>query len=129
MTDIESKLVEAAIRVRANAYAPYSKFKVGAVVRCADGTEFDGCNVENGVLGLSICAERVAITKAISAGKKEFRLIVVAASRRASPCGSCRQFMSEFNSEMTVLSVDANDPSKFKRWTVAELLPDRFELS
>ena len=89
---------------------------------------FCGCNVENGLLGLSICAERVALSKAISEGKRDFEVIAVAAQPLATPCGPCRQFMIEFNPELKVVSADADDLKTFRINTVAELLPDYFQL-
>jgi cytidine deaminase len=95
MTD---PLIDAAIRARENAHAPYSKFKVGAALESTDGHIFTGCNVENATLGLTICAERVAIVKAISEGVRSFRRIAVAADtdRLTPPCGACRQILWEF---------------------------------
>ena len=97
MTDIE--LLEIAKKASENAYAPYSKFNVGAALECADGKVFTGCNVENSAYGDTICAERTAMVKAVSEGCKKFARIAIWADSKdyCYPCGSCRQFMIEFN--------------------------------
>lgn len=85
---------------RKKAYAPYSNFKVGAALRCDDGSIYSGCNVENASYGLSICAERTVIVKAVSEGKTKFTTIAIAGlnnNQFVPPCGACRQFLSEFN--------------------------------
>jgi len=124
-TDID-KLIEAARRARASAYAPYSGFKVGAALQARDGTIFTGCNVENTTYGLSICAERVVITKAVSEGYKDFISLAVASDydEPISPCGACRQFMLEFDPEMEVVMVGDNGNRRVM--TVAEMLPHYF---
>ena len=97
------KLAEQASR---NSYSPYSHFRVGAALECADGTIFTGCNVENSAYGCSICAERTAMVKAVSEGHRDFvRLAVTSPDSRdyATPCGECRQFMAEFNLDMDVI--------------------------
>lgn len=90
--------VEAAIAARQRAYAPYSRFLVGAALVATDGRVFSGCNVENLSFGLTICAERVALGRAIAEGVREFRVIVIVADTREpiSPCGACRQVLAEF---------------------------------
>lgn len=121
-------LIEAALKVREQAYAPYSDFFVGAAVLTDDGNVFTGCNVENASYGLAICAERNAITSAVAAGKQNFVAIAVAATPLASPCGACRQFIFEFGDDIQVISVDAIDPASRKQWTSKELLPAGFRL-
>ncbi len=121
-------LIDAALKVRQQAYAPYSNFSVGAAVLTDDGSIFTGCNVENASYGLAICAERNAITSAIAAGKQNFVAIAVAATPLASPCGACRQFIFEFGDDIQVISVDAADPASRKQWTSKALLPDGFRL-
>ena len=116
MQDFEP-LIEAALKVREHAYAPYSEFAVGAAVLTEDGNIFVGCNVENAAYGLAICAERNAIASAIAAGKRKFVAVAIAASPLASPCGACRQFIFEFRDVMQVISVDASDPASSKQWT------------
>ncbi len=123
------KLYDAACQARGKSYSPYSKFAVGAALQASDGRIFVGCNVENGAYPLSICAEQVAITKAVSEGVKEFSRIVVVASKLASPCGACRQVISEFfKDEDLIIAIDADDFENQLKWTMTELLPNRFQL-
>jgi len=117
-------LVQEAARARETAYAPYSHYHVGAAVLTGDGRVFTGCNVENAVYPLGLCAERVAIFKAVSEGYRDFEAIAVVTSNGGSPCGSCRQVMHEFAPEMTVFIAD--ETGAMRRTTVAELLPDSF---
>ena len=130
MTDANySALIDAALEARQKAYAPYSNFLVGAALLTTDGTVFTGCNVENSSFGLCICAERVAIFKAVSSGYQEFEAIAVAATPFASPCGACRQVIAEFGKDIKVVAVDADDVSNTKTWTVEELIPETFKLN
>jgi cytidine deaminase len=104
-----NKLLEAALAARENAHAPFSKFKVGAAIEDETGRIFTGCNVENATYGLTICAERVAVFKAISEGAREFRKIAVAADTDVltPPCGACRQILWEFcgDAELTLINL------------------------
>lgn len=125
----EQTLVHAAIRARELAYAPYSKFRVGAALRTVSGKIFTGCNVENASYGLCICAERTAICKAISEGERDFAAIAIAAAPLASPCGACRQFIFELGADIAIISVDPEQPQRPKRWTSGLLLPDGFRLA
>lgn len=110
-----------------NAYAPYSKFKVGAALLTESGRVFTGVNVENASFGATICAERTACVKAVSEGYKEFSAIAVVSSRGGAPmCGICRQFLSEFAPDLTVITGDDEDHLIVKKLT--ELLPDNFRL-
>jgi cytidine deaminase len=120
-------LARGAVEARERAYAPYSNFRVGAALLTADGRVFQGCNVENASYGLTICAERTAVVSAVAAGVKEFAAIAVAAdqARTLSPCGACRQFLVEFNPDMTVVLVGAD--GELTVTTAGELLPMRFE--
>lgn len=118
------QLLDFARDARANAYAPYSGFAVGAAVLTIEGMVFTGSNVENASYGLSICAERVAITKAVSAGKKEFVAIAVAGEGDVTPCGACRQFIFEFGSDIDVLYL-RNKKVVVKK--ISELLPEGFK--
>lgn len=127
MAEDYNELCETAIKARENSYAPYSEFRVGAALLAKDGTVFTGCNVENASYGLCICAERTAICKAVSEGIQEFEAIAVSAVPLASPCGACRQFIVEFGKDITVISINADDPSQKKRWTSRELIPESFE--
>ena len=127
MQDFEP-LIKAALKVRENAYAPYSKFSVGSAVLTDDGSIFAGCNVENACYGLAICAEQNAVTSAVAAGKRTIVAIAVAASPLSSPCGACRQFIFEFGDDIQVIAVDATDPTSRQQWTSKELLPGGFRL-
>lgn len=105
------------------AYAPYSKFHVGAALVTNDGQIFEGCNVENISFGLTICAERNAVFAAVAAGCREFRKIVIVAdtSEPASPCGACRQVLAEFNPDMEVVLGTFNGQTL--NYQLSELLP------
>ncbi len=121
-------LLEKAKSVLANAYAPYSKFKVGAAVKM-DGEIYEGCNVENASYPLSVCGERNAIATAVAAGARHLEEIVVVtdASPPSSPCGGCRQVLREFSADPTKVKViSINRKGERREWTVAELLPDSF---
>jgi cytidine deaminase len=117
-------LIRAARNARTEAYAPYSKYRVGAALLTADGIVFAGCNVENAAYPATTCAERVAITKAVSEGHREFVAIAIATENGGSPCGICRQVMFEFAPEMAVIIAD--ETSIHQETTVAELLPHGF---
>lgn len=125
--DTKTRLMQAAVAARARAYAPYSKFSVGAALLSTDGTIFSGCNVENASYGLTVCAERVAIGAAVVAGHRTFSAIAVCADPPASPCGACRQVLVEFNPDMPVLLVGA-DGQFSSETTAAALLPGFFRL-
>jgi cytidine deaminase len=118
-------LLAAARDARENAYAPYSKFTVGAALDTGEGQVFLGCNVENASYGLTMCAERVAIGAAVTAGYRDFATIAVAGPDGVvtSPCGACRQVLAEFNPDMTVVYTTPDGPVTT---TVAELLPHSF---
>jgi cytidine deaminase len=118
-----SALVESAKAARSSAHAPYSNFAVGAALECSDGTVFTGCNVENLSLGLTICAERVAVGTAVAAGRSDFRRIAIAADTDVpiSPCGACRQVLAEFHPSLQILS--ANLKGQIEKFSLAELLP------
>ena len=108
------------------AYIPYSEFPVGAALECKDGTVFTGCNIENAAYGPSVCAERVAVFKAVSEGHREFVRLAVAAdtSDFCAPCGVCRQVLHEFAPHLEVILV--NREGKTKELTLPELLPYSF---
>ncbi len=114
--------------MRARAYAPYSRFTVGASLRCADGTVVDGCNVENASYGLCICGERTAIAAAVAQGHQRFTQIAVAtgASPPASPCGMCRQVLAEFAVDADIDVVLVNDAGERVVTSVRALLPLSF---
>lgn len=122
----ERELVAMALAMREKAYAPYSKFRVGAALECTDGTVYGGCNVENAAYGSCICAERTALVKAVSEGRRNFVRIAVAGDSTdyCWPCGSCRQMLREFGTDLTVLV--ANRDGAYEAHTLAELLPHSF---
>jgi cytidine deaminase len=123
----DRELLRLANEVRERAYAPYSKFPVGAALLCRDGTVFTGVNVENAVNGLSLCAERVALFKAISEGRHDFSKIAVSCrGAHCRPCGACRQVLYEHAPDLEVLMGNPN--GEFVRTTVRDLLPDAFSL-
>ncbi|MFZ2330596.1 MAG: cytidine deaminase [Atribacterota bacterium] len=126
MKDIYQKLLDRAKEARLKAYAPYSKFRVGSAVLTDDGTIFTGCNIENVSLGLSICAERVAIFKAVADGYKNIKAIAIIGETKepCSPCGACRQVMVEFSPNMDVIM--SNLKNKIRIIEAIELLPDAF---
>lgn len=126
--EIQQQLAEAAFAARLRAYAPYSKFLVGAAVLAEDGTITSGANVENASYGLTICAERVAVTAAVAAGARKLVAVAIATAGAASPCGACRQVLAEFGGAMDVLLVDADEPDKVRATTLDLLLPEQFHL-
>jgi cytidine deaminase len=120
-------LIEAARNARENARADFSHFKVGAAIETADGTIVTGCNFENATYGLTMCAERVAIFKALSEGHREFRRMVVVAPPDAPtpPCGACRQVLWEFAGDLEIIL--ANLKGETGRHRIGELLPQPFD--
>lgn len=125
----EADLIAAARKTRLNAHAPYSGFKVGSALLCEDGTIITGCNVENATYGLTICAERVAIVKAISEGRKPlgFKAVVVIADTESPtpPCGACRQILWEFCGDVDVILANLTEVKG--RYRLADLLPLPFD--
>jgi len=119
-------LVQAAVEARLRAYAPYSRFQVGAAILDCQGQIFTGCNVENASYSLCLCAERTAGGHAVASGSKNWLAIAIATAGGVAPCGACRQFLVEFGSDLEVISV-AIDQAKRRRWKLKELLPDRFD--
>lgn len=121
--------MRAALAARRNAYAPYSKFRVGAAVLAGNGKIYTGSNVENASYGLTICAERVAVGKAVSAGQRNFiALAVVAPSATPFPCGACRQVLAEFG-DCVVVCADSRRPKRRHLQLLSELLPRSFRQS
>lgn len=118
-------LITKATEARERAYAPYSHYRVGAAVQTADGRFFTGGNVENAVYPLTLCAERVAITKAISEGAQQIVALAVVTSNAGSPCGSCRQVMREFGTPEMPVFVGSPDGA-YRTWTLEALLPASF---
>jgi cytidine deaminase len=117
-------LIRAASAARKQAYAPYSRFAVGAAIQCKSGTVFEGANIENISYGLTICAERIAIASAVAAGEREFVAIAVIAdtSEPIVPCGACRQFLAEFAPELIIVSATVRGGQKIDN--LSHLLPD-----
>ena len=122
------KLIAAARAAQRNAHAPYSKFRVGAALLTKSGKVFTGVNVENASYGLTNCAERVAVGKAVSEGHRKFEAIaVVAPSTALSPCGACRQVLAEFG-DCVVICADSRNTRRLRIHLLSELLPHTFKL-
>lgn len=117
-------LIKAAIEARKQAYAPYSNYQVGAALLLEDGTIMTGVNVENSSYGLTMCAERTAVGKAIAAGYRKILAIAVATDNAGSPCGACRQVLTEFAGDVPVYLVDK--AGNGRDTTLYTLLPDHF---
>ncbi len=124
-----SKLTEAARAAREHAHAPYSKFLVGAAVECADGRIFTGCNIENATFGLTVCAERVAIWKAISEGARGFARVAVCTdtAQLTPPCGACRQILWEFCGDVEIIL--SNLTGNEETMPLSTLFPRAFDAS
>jgi cytidine deaminase len=125
LSERDRELVDRALDARSNAYAPYSDYPVGAALRTDSGEVYTGVNVENAAFPLSMCAERSAVFSAVTAGDKNFQAIAVATRNGGSPCGSCRQVLSEFGLETRVLIAD-QEGKVLQVTTVGELLPGQF---
>jgi len=124
----KQRLVRAALDARRGAVAPYSRFAVGAALRTRGGRIFTGANVESASYGLTCCAERVALFKALTDGAREFAGIAIAARLEggAMPCGACRQLLAEYAPAAVVLVVDSRRPGRMREFTVDELMPGAF---
>jgi cytidine deaminase len=125
--DVES-LIEMADTARAHAYAPYSNYRVGAALRTKSGRVYTGVNVENAAYTNGVCAERVAIFKAVSDGERDFEVIAVVTDNGGAPCGACRQVLAEFGLDTLVMIADGKR-KLIKSATVGELLPEAFQPS
>ena len=125
MTDEDKDLIEEAKRVRVFAYAPYSNFAVGAAIRTKDGKIYSGCNIENISLSVTVCAERVAMFRAVSAGERDFDAIAIVADtpEPTRPCGTCRQVLAEFGVSKIIMH---NMSGETEISTLKELLPGAF---
>jgi cytidine deaminase len=123
--EMRHQLVQTALEARRWAYAPYSRYRVGAALLTDSGKMYDGVNIENAAYPDGICAERVAVFKAVSEGERNFVAVAVVTANGGSPCGSCRQVLAEFGLETVVLL--ANDEGQILlEMTVAQLLPGAF---
>lgn len=126
--DRQARLIAEATRSRGNAVADRSGFSVGAAIETEDGRIFGGCNVENATYGLTVCAERVAIWKALSEGARRFRAVAVVTGAEVPtpPCGACRQILWEFAGDVPVVS--ATSGGAIREYRMSELLPEPFDL-
>ena len=120
----DQQLVALAHKARKNAYAPYSHYDVGAALLTASGQVFTGCNVENAVYPMCLCAERTAVVEAVSEGQREFAVIAIATRNGGSPCGACRQVLREFAPHIRILLTD--DAGTVRQYGLDQLLPDSF---
>ena len=129
MPDASDALIAAALAARENAFAPYSKFRVGAAIEDSGGRIHTGCNVENSTYGLTVCAERVAVLKAISEGVRKFRRVAIAADTDAltPPCGACRQILWEFCGDIEIVLVNLR--GKTETYRLKDLFPKPFDVS
>jgi len=129
LTGAFDALIAAALAARENAFAPYSKFRVGAAIEDTGGRIHTGCNVENSTYGLTVCAERVAVFKAISEGVRKFRRVVIAADtdRLTPPCGACRQILWEFCGDVEIVLVNPRGTTETHR--LKDLFPKPFDVS
>lgn len=126
-------LIKMAIEAREHAYVPYLEFKVGAAILTKSGKVYQGANIQCSNLGLTVCAERVALLKAVYEGEKEFDTIAIVGGKDnleyVTPCGSCRQFLADFGTDLKViLGYEENNELKMNSFTLNELLPEAFNL-
>jgi len=128
MTDRD--LLNMAREAAKSAYVPYSHFPVGAALECADGSVFTGCNVENAALGSTICAERTAVVKAVSEGRKKFLRIAIygEGENYCMPCGACRQFLSEFDPAGNMEVLCTRSGGRYVSYRLNQLMPHPFEM-
>ncbi len=125
ITEVQKKaLIQAACEAREQAYAPYSNYQVGAAILVGNGRIVTGCNVENASYGLSNCAERTAVFKAVSEGERELLAVAVCTENGGSPCGACRQVLTEFGADVPVWLTDIQ--GNVRETTLYALLPDHF---
>lgn len=133
----KSDLIQKAIEARNNAYAPYSGYLVGAALLCEDGSIYTGCNVENASYGATNCAERTAVFKAVSEGRRKFSAIAIAGGKKtdrdkngdmdyAFPCGVCRQVLREFSDPEKMTVIICKNTEDYKEMTLEQLLPESF---
>jgi cytidine deaminase len=127
-TTLQSAISQA-VKIRNNAHAPFSKFKVGAVVVAKNGEIFQGVNVENSSFGATVCAERIALFNAVTQGKKDIEAVIIVSvlnGKAAFPCGMCRQVLSDFNPEMRVILVNAETLKIERDVTLSQIFPETF---
>jgi cytidine deaminase len=120
----DEQLIQKAKEAQEKAYVPYSRYRVGAALLTKSGRLYTGSNIENASYGLSICAERVAAFKAVADGEREFQAIAVVTENGVTPCGACRQVLSEFGPDMRVLVSDAM--GRHRAYVLSDLIPDAF---
>jgi cytidine deaminase len=121
-----TELIQAALAAREQSVAPYSKFNVGAALLTASGEIISGANVESASYGLSCCAERVALFKALTDGQRDFTTIAVASPGGAAPCGACRQLLAEYAGKAEVILISSESPDTPTVTSMADLLPNAF---
>ena len=124
----ERELIDLSVKAQENSYSPYSDFKVGAALLCTDGNVYTGCNIENATYGATNCAERTAVFKAVSEGKRDFAAIAITSSGGdlTFPCGICRQVLGEFSPDIKIILLDKE--GNIKTFILNELLPHCFRL-
>ncbi len=122
----EIDIISEAIKARSAAQAPFSKFQVGAALQTQEGTVILGANVESASYGLSCCAERVAIFKAVTDGHQDFQKLAIASEGGAAPCGACRQIIAEYAPGTEIILIDTQNPNTPKTIRIDALLPDAF---
>jgi cytidine deaminase len=122
----DDALIGSAIAVRERAYAPYSGYRVGAALLTGSGRTHAAPNIENASYGLTVCAERAAVIKAVSEGETDLRVLAVVTEDGAPPCGACRQFLAEFGTDLRILIADT--AGNLRETSLAALLPDAFDL-
>lgn len=125
---LRERLVTSAREARRTAYAPYSGYAVGAAVWSEDGRLFTGVNVENASYGLSICAERVAVFRAVSEGARRIQAVAVVTRDGGAPCGACRQVLAEFADEDTLVWCASDESAEIREYRLGDLLPSAFHL-
>jgi cytidine deaminase len=121
--------IDLAVKIRNNAYAPFSKFKVGAVVVAENGEIFEGVNVENSSFGATVCAERIALFNAVTQGRKDIEAVVIVSilnGKAVFPCGMCRQVLADFNPEMRVILVNAETLKIERDVPLSQIFPETF---
>ena len=126
------KIIEKALAAMENAYAPYSKYRVGAAILAENGDIYTGCNVENASLGLTICAERSAFGTAVTAGTRDFKAIAVVSDGIdvPVPCGACLQVMNEFcRKDFIIYTAVSNNPDSSREYRLSDLLPEAFSIT